>query len=365
MKSANSIKVLTLTQAMSGRLSDEELHQKETTDQWPRISLYEKTLHSDMLNERFIDCVPVVRKKIYKRVPMFSAQVLEAYIIRNRYDVIVSWAENLGLPFAALMKLTGVQKPHIGIFSWISKPKKAVILKHVQSHFDRIVLMSSAQRDFALHSLNIPERKIAFLRWPVDLQFWRPMENVSLDMICSVGREMRDYGTLLSVVKEMGIKCHIAAGGLTMGEKKDAWVRQLDGIGDIPHFITIGKKSYPELRELYARSKFVVIPILPTDTDNGTTSILEAMSMGKAVICSKTNGQRDVLQDGKNGIFVPPQNPRALREAIEFLWANPSIASEMGKEARRFVEMNHSLDNFVLKIHEIVDDVVMRCRDRM
>jgi glycosyltransferase involved in cell wall biosynthesis len=365
MKQHTPIKVLTLVQAMSGRLSQDELDRREASDLWPRISLFERTLNSDMLNERFLEHVPAYRKQIYQNMPVHLAQVIEAFLIRNRYDVIISWAENLGLPFAALMKVTGTRKPHIAIFSWISKAKKAMILRYVQSHIDRVVLMSSAQRDYAIDKIGIPEDKIEFLRWPVDLKFWRPLNDVPMDMICSVGREMRDYGTLISVVKEIGIKCHIAAGGLTMGDKKDTWIQQLKGMDGTPSHLTIGKKSYPELRELYARSKFVVIPIYPTDTDNGTTSILEAMAMGKAVICSKTDGQRDVIQDGKNGIFVPPQNHRALYEAIEYLWENPNIAAEMGKEARKFVETHHSLDDYVFKIREIVDEVVVRSRVRM
>ena len=34
-------------------------------------------------------------------------------------------------------------------------------------------------------------------------------------------------------------------------------------------------------------SLFVVMPLLESDTDNGITVILEAMAMGKTVICSR------------------------------------------------------------------------------
>ncbi len=353
------MKVLTLSQAITGRLSKDELERLEVSDQWPRLSLFEKTLNSDMLNERFLDNVLNIRKIIYRKLPIHIAQVVEAYFIQKHYDVIISWAENLGLPFAALMNLTDIRKPHIGIFSWISKPKKAIVLRIVQSKFDRIVLMSSAQRDYAVNTIRIPENKIAFLRWPVDLKYWRPMNEGPMDMICSVGREMRDYGTLISAVKDLDINCHIAAGGLTMGNKKDAWIKQIGGLDKLPVNVTVGKKTYPELRMLYARSKFVVIPILPTNTDNGTTSILEAMSMGKAVICSKTEGQRDVIQDGKNGIFVPPNDIGSMREAITYLLANPDIAARMGNEGRKYVERFHSLDEYVLKIQGIVEEEVM------
>ena len=180
--------------------------------------------------------------------------------------------------------------------------------------------------------------------------------NSTVDMVCSVGREMRDYETLVAAIRDLKIPCHIAAASFP--GKKDAWVESLKKGGPLPSHITVGKKNYFELRELYARSSFLVMPILPTDTDNGTTSILEAMAMGKTVICSKVKGQADVIQEGKTGFFVPQGDVQKLKEKIEYLWNNPGIAVQMGKEARIYVEKNHTLDNFVDQVKEIVVEAI-------
>jgi glycosyltransferase involved in cell wall biosynthesis len=359
-----NIKILTLTQAMSGRLSKEEQHRRESLNEWPRMSLYETVVNSEMLNEEFIRSTPKFRRFVYSRFPMKVAQVVEAFILRKRYDAVVSWAENLGIPFAALLKITGTRVPHVGIFSWISRPKKAIPLRLLQSHFDRLILMSSTQGKFATEVLGIPVEKISLLRWPVDLKFWREVEVVDQNMICSVGREMRDYETLIAAMKGLDIRCHIAAGGIGTVEKKDSWIRNASNSNGVPSHVTFGRLPYPELRHLYAQSKFVVIPLMPTETDNGTTSILEAMAMGRAVICSKTEGQRDVLLDGKTGIFVPPQDPAALRNAIEHLLSHPEVAEQMGREGRRLVEARHSLDDYIQSIRKILEDVVSNSLDR-
>lgn len=333
-----------------------QLVELEENDMYPRIILFEKFLKADMLDERFIKNVPRWRSLMYRLLPVNISQVLEAFIIKKKYDGIISWAENLGIPLAVLLKLTGSHVPHFGIFSWISKPKKAILLKRVHSRFERIFLMSSRQRDFAIDQLKIPENKIQLLRWPVDQNFWRPL-NIDSDMICAVGREMRDYGTLIQAIEGMDIRCHIAAGGITTN-KKDAWMKDVQDLESVPSNITIGKKTFLELRTLYAQSRFVVIPLFPTETDNGTTSILEAMAMGKAVICSKVDGQADVIQDGINGIFVPPQDVKALRDAIQYLWNNPEIADRMGREGRKFIEQHHAFDLFVKNVQETVTEVI-------
>ncbi len=104
--------------------------------------------------------------------------------------------------------------------------------------------------------------------------------------------------------------------------------------------------SLTELRNLYARSRFVVVPLLPSDTDNGVTVILEAMAMGKPVICSRTRGQVDVIQEGVTGLYVPIGDAAALRAAILSLWNEPVRARQMGRNARALVEKHHTLEKF-------------------
>jgi glycosyltransferase involved in cell wall biosynthesis len=333
-----------------------ELVRLEEIDAYPRVVLFEDSLHSDMLNERFLEKVPPQRFAVYKKIPIVAAQIIEAFIQRKNYDVIISWAENLGIPLACLFKFSCKRPVHFGIFSWISKFKKAVLLKISHKQFDRIILMSSKQRDYAVNKIGIPEEKVILLRWPVDQKFWRPMPRET-KMICAVGREMRDYGTLIHAIRDLAIPCHIAAGGLTLG-KKDAWIKDVKNEGVLPSHITVGKKSYFELRELYANSRFVVIPLLETKTDNGTTSILEAMAMGKAVICSHVEGQADVIQDGINGIFVPVGDSQALQQAIEYLWIHPDVAERLGRAGRQWIEEHHTIDSFVAEVKKAVEKVV-------
>lgn len=352
------MKTITLVALGKRQAESAELHRLEAADQCMRISLYGDTLNSDLLDEGFLERVPRMRSLFYAPLPRQAGQVLEAFMVKGRYDAVISWSEHLGLPFALLLKLTRSRAPHIAIFSWISKPKKAALLKRVHSHIDRLILMSSVQRDFAVKDLEISPSKITLLRWPVDQKFWRPMK-MNADMICAVGGEMRDYGTLISAIRDQSIRCHIAASG-TVPRKKDKWIKAIEEASPLPPHITIGKKNFVELRDLYARSHFVVIPLLPTDTDNGTTSILEAMAMEKAVICSRVSGQRDVVQEGKTGVFVAPQDPDALRDAIQYLLKHPEVAERMGRAGRKYIEENHSLDQFVKNVKSIVEDVISK-----
>jgi glycosyltransferase involved in cell wall biosynthesis len=355
------MKILTLVYGGLGQPSTDELDRRIAADEWPRVHLYERQLNSDMLDERDILGIGGLRGALYGQVPIGVAQALEAFSQRNRYDALVSWGERFGLPLSALLKATNARTPHVALFSWISTPKKAAVLRRTHSHIHRLVVWSSIQYEFAVGTLGIAPSRVVQLRWLVDQKFWRPMNRPS-DMICAVGREMRDYATLVEAIRDWNVPCHIAA-KVDVG-KKDPWMTDLRDTDTLPPHITVGSKPYPELRDLYARSRFVVLPLYPTDTDNGVTAMTEAMAMGKAVICTRVDGQRDVLEDGVNGIFVPARDPRALRESIEYLWNHPEEAERMGREGRKRIEKFHTLDRFVDGVQLAVEDAISEVRSK-
>ena len=123
---------------------------------------------------------------------------------------------------------------------------------------------------------------------------------------------------------------------------------------DLPLNVTWGKLNRFELRDLYARSAFAVIPILQNEYQTGIATMLEMMAMGKCVIATRTRGQTDTIVDGVTGIYVPPSDPAALRAAIVRLRSTPDEAVRMGQAARKFVEENAGLDRFV----EVIVDAV-------
>lgn len=360
LKHSTQARTLLLVSSGLGWPGLEEMKRREAEDLTPRRTLILSALHADVANERFLSSAPLPRRLFYRVLPFSVAQLFETSIVGGQYDAIVSWAERIGIPLAILLKISGAHFPHVGIFSWISRPKKAIPLWFARSRFDRLILMSSRQRDFALQTLRLPPEKITFLRWPVDQKFWRP-EAQPADTICAVGREMRDYATLVEALRGSAIPCHIAAGGQG-ARKKDPWINTLSRADALPTNVTVGPKNFLELRDLYRRSLFVVMPLLPTKTDNGTTTILEAMAMGKAVICSQVEGQRDVIRDGETGLFVPPQDPVALRQAIEHLWNHPEEAERMGKAARAHIEEYHTLDAWVAEVRRAVESSILAHR---
>jgi glycosyltransferase involved in cell wall biosynthesis len=73
---------------------------------------------------------------------------------------------------------------------------------------------------------------------------------------------------------------------------------------------------------------------------------VEAFAAGRPVVASATGGIEDWLDDGRNGLCVPPGDAQALASALSELLADPARQREMGEAGRlsvseRFTEERH------------------------
>ena len=292
------------------------------------------------------------------REPEWLRLAREVHRRQDEYDAIVTWGEKLTLGVVAIQRFAKSPKPHIGMMGQFAKPNSQVPLRLFGSSLHAIITWTSVQRRYAVERLGFPADRVFLVRHYVDQVFYTPRAGAN-DLICGVGAEMRDYPTLLEAMRGIDVSCHIATdhvrvpGRFRLVRDRRIPVDQFPVPPDAR--VTLGRRTPTELRDLYARSRFVVVPLVPSDSDNGVTVILEAMAMGRAVICSRTRGQVDVIEDGETGLYVPVGDPDALRAAIVSLWNDPERARAMGDRARTYVENHHTLEQFASSVRSAVD----------
>jgi glycosyltransferase involved in cell wall biosynthesis len=313
-----------------------------------------------------------------------AAQAVVAFTKRARYDAILTDGEHIGIPLALLLKLVGSRTPHVTIGHRITASKKRGFFKwlRVQSHVSRIALHSQRQYDLAIDELGLTSDKLALIPYQADTQFWKPQADVAEErLICSAGLEFRDYPTLVQAVEGLDVK--VVIGAASHWSKR----RNTAEAAEPPKNVEVDKFDYVALRKLYARAAMVVVPLEDVDFQAGVTTILEAMAMGKPVIVTHTAGQTDVVEDRRtltrgahprqrpagmmkrvahtagveiepNGFYVPPSDPDALRRAIQFLLDRPEERARLGASGRRTVEQVASLEQYVERLRELVDESI-------
>jgi glycosyltransferase involved in cell wall biosynthesis len=279
--------------------------------------------------------------------------------VRKRCQAIVTDGEQIGLPLAALLKFTpGTRPRHLMIVHVISEPKKTVFLDWlgVQSAIDRFITYSRWQQRFIEDRWKLNRDRVLWTPFMVDQDFFAP-ERVTPSpgarpQVCAVGLERRDYETLLRAVEDLDVHVVIAAAS--------PWSKRREGVAtrSIPNNVTVRKFTQYELRQLYADSRFMVMPLENVKFQAGITAILECLALGKPVICSRVPGQTDVVVEGENGRYVPPGDPSALRVEICRLLSNPEEAARMGANGRILVERQMNLDLYVQRLADFLNEAI-------
>jgi len=95
--------------------------------------------------------------------------------------------------------------------------------------------------------------------------------------------------------------------------------------------------------------------LLPSRGEGLSNSLLEAMALELPVIATPVSGTPDVVDDGKDGIFIPPDSPDALASAMQKIIASPALARMLGENARRKVTSLFSLDHVAQRYSELYD----------
>jgi glycosyltransferase involved in cell wall biosynthesis len=280
---------------------------------------------------------------------------LACYVNRRRHRVVFTDGEQVGLPFAALCWITRRRPCHIMIGHRLSARKKVLLHRLLRLHrrVDRVVVYADAQRRFAIEHLGYAPERVVLHPFMVDTAFWRPEQVEATPrprpLICAVGQELRDYPTLVAAVRGLDADVVIAAAS--------PWSKREDtsaGI-DIPPNVTVRACDQFELRQLYADATLVVVPLQETDFQAGITTILEAMSMGRALVCTRTTGQTDTIVEGASGRYVPIGDPGALRAAIQALLANPEETARLAAAGQRWAKEHADIDAYAADLAALVE----------
>lgn len=336
-----------------------DLEQQIAAGRRPRADYLELARHfgADLLDYRIARATSGVVGRLFEKLGGPNLMLAWAcFTRRHHYQAIFTDGEQVGLPLAALLKFFSPNRRprHLMIVHILSVPKKMVFLDRfgVHSHIDRFVVYSTWQQQFITSRWKLPPQRVPFTPFMVDDQFFHlrhaPPRPTPRPQICAVGLERRDYPTLLRAVTGLNADVVIAAAS--------PWSKQRDSTQGqaIPPNVRVQKFSQYELRQLYSDSRFLVMPLEPVEFQAGVTAILESMAMERAVICTRTPGQTDVLVDGESGLYVPPRDPVALRAAIERLLAEPETVARMGRAGRRLVEERMNLDHYAARLTDLL-----------
>ncbi len=123
--------------------------------------------------------------------------------------------------------------------------------------------------------------------------------------------------------------------------------------------MALGKKVYfltglsdSEIVDEYSSAMACVLPSVVTNRYGGVAynvqlfalPPIEAMSCETVPIATNLFAHPEIIHDGVTGYLVPPNDPTALRDRIEYILAHPAEAEEMAKRGREEVQKRFTWD---------------------
>jgi glycosyltransferase involved in cell wall biosynthesis len=262
--------------------------------------------------------------------PLRALYVLVKY---RKAAVVLCCFESAALVLLLLRRLFFF-KPKIAVLDlgvpgeW---PLRDIILRRVVPRADLLLPLGSNQAS-GLALLGADPVKIRPFRNGTSPDFFTQTVDCPDGYVLAIGDDIsRDYPTFLNAVR--GLPRDVVIRSRRVAEDRAAFPK----VSIVS--ASLAPKNY---RRLIAEAAIVVLPLRPSRHAGGVSSLLEAMSCGKAVIVSASPGLSDYVVDGLNCRVVPPRDAPALRTAIEQLLSETDTRTALGASARNFILENCS-----------------------
>jgi glycosyltransferase involved in cell wall biosynthesis len=282
----------------------------------------------------------------------------------NRPDVIHShlWAANIvarvGGRLAGVPVVSSVHNPDHEEAAWsdgadVSRGKRRIV-KGIDRWTarvgnERLIAVSEYVRQSANRHLKFPLDGIDLLYNPIDIDALTTTPNknrkellrelglpANAIVLLNVARLSPQKGLIhalraLPKIIEKYPQAHL----LSVGAMTDpAWHEQLkseaQSIGVADHFHVLGTR-----RDVTDFLRACDVFVFPSLYEGLGIALIEAMAAGCACVATAAGPIPEFVQNGKDGILVPPADPEAITEAICELLANPERRQQLANYARQ------------------------------
>ena len=131
--------------------------------------------------------------------------------------------------------------------------------------------------------------------------------------------------------------------------------KRIEAAGLQSRVVITGELPVEEVERWYRR---LTIYAFTSRNEGFGLTLIEAMSVGAALVASRAGAAELVVEDGVTGVLTPPGDVDALAAALEPLLRDPAAAAVMGARGRRRVVEQFSLDAEVNRIAEVYRGLV-------
>lgn len=98
------------------------------------------------------------------------------------------------------------------------------------------------------------------------------------------------------------------------------------------------------VQNMPAYYKTMDVCVLASDWEPFGRTVIEAMASGTPVVATRSGGPEEVIEDGINGLLVPPSNPEALAEALLNIYSDELFRRKLSDNGIKTVRARFGIE---------------------
>ena len=235
---------------------------------------------------------------------------------------------------------------------------------------DRIIALTRAFKDH-IASKGVPSGKISVISNGVDLSFYRelPKDNpISHELGISDKFVVSYFGTHgmahgLETVLEAADKLRGRPDILFLLVGDGAEKQKLQSLKEragLPNVLMLDQASKQKMPYLWALSdvSMVLLRKRPVFRTVLPSKMFEAMAMQLPIILGVEGESKEIIEKGRCGICIEPENSRELSAAVLQLYENPELRKSLALNGRRLVENDFDRQKLALEMLDVLEQLL-------
>jgi glycosyltransferase involved in cell wall biosynthesis len=287
---------------------------------------------------------PVHHARMRSGGDMKSMLAIQALMRRRAYDVLNTHSGHDSLVAGTAARLVGtpliVRTRHLALpisslatYTWI--PHRVIAV----SHYVRRYLISAGVSEKRVHTIydGIPKPEIishSTLRAELGIG-----PEAMVACMVAIMRDEKGHEDLIEAVRPLfgsHPNLHVVMAGDGPAFERIKGI--VHGLGLERRIHMLGFRT--DVPNIFRGSDMFV---LPTHQEALGQAFIEAMAAGLPVIGTHVDGVPELIQDGVNGLLVPPRDPSALRDAIRRMADDAALRQRLSEESLRITDRGFTI----------------------
>ena len=233
---------------------------------------------------------------------------------------------------------------------------------------DRAIAVSASTREFLVRQRHVPAERVRLIWNGAPLAEFAPAgparrravrNELGLPedalVVGSIGRlsEQKGHRYLLeaaAVVLSARPEARLLLVG--DGDQERALRAQAEALGIAPRVRFAGHRT-----DVPALLEALDVVCIASTYEGTPLALFEAMAAERAIVSTAVDGCREVLEDGRTGLLVPPRDPAALAEALLRVLRDPGLRRDLAGAARR-ASARYDIAACVAQMQALYDEVL-------